>query len=52
MAVIAANIQKLGQPVFDKDKIKAWSDRAAEFYSQFEGVEYCGTHILSRNKVW
>jgi hypothetical protein len=51
MAVLANQIQKLNQPIFDKTKIDEWKKKAPKFYSKFKGVTYIDTKILNRSLV-
>ena len=43
--------QKTSQPSFDKEAIQRWTEKAPEYYSQFEGVIYKGTRVLNRKEV-
>jgi hypothetical protein len=52
MAIIASNLKKMGQPVFDQEKIEDWKEQAPAYYSQFEGVTYTGTFIVPRDQIW
>ena len=51
MAVLANQIQKLNQPIFDKTKIDEWKKKAPKFYSKYKGVTYIDTRVLNRSLV-
>ena len=51
MVVLANQIQKLNQPIFDQTKIDEWKKKAPKFYSKYKGVTYIDTIILNRSLV-